>query len=217
MFALDDLSRLFNLTVREDAAGRRADRRRRDADHRALAAAAAGIGGRPHDLPACGAGARRARLVRAGGLRRPRAGAGLGTRLELRKPSRLILLGDIRMPRVAARVEPIGTLTRVTFDVAPPTPHTVAQEGSRLLLRFDADALDATLPAGPVTESLQAVHLAETPQVIALDLGPRFASFRVADQPGAAGAARIVVDLVIRPRPRLRRPRRRRPERRYRR
>ena len=54
-----------------------------------------------------------------------------GTRLELRKPSRLILLGDIRMPRVAARVEPIGSLTRVTFDVAPPTPHTVAQEGSR--------------------------------------------------------------------------------------
>ena len=75
-----------------------------------------------------------------------------GSRLELRKPSRLILLGDIRMPRVAARVEPIGSLTRVTFDVAPPTPHTVAQDGSRLLIRFEADALDAALPAGPSTD-----------------------------------------------------------------
>src|SRR6185295_1206034 len=65
------------------------------------------------------------------------------TRIELRKPSRLILLGDIRLPRVAARIEPLGSVTRITLDVAPATPHTVSQDGPRLLIRFDADALDA--------------------------------------------------------------------------
>ena len=35
------------------------------------------------------------------------------------------------MPRIAARVEPLGAgVTRVTIDVAPATPHTVAQEAT---------------------------------------------------------------------------------------
>jgi N-acetylmuramoyl-L-alanine amidase len=120
----------------------------------------------------------------------------LGSRLELRKPSRLILVGDIRMPRVASHGEVLGTLTRVILDVAPPTPHTVTQEGSRLLIRFDADALDAALPPTPATDVLQNVRVGDTPQVIALDLGPRFASFRISDQSTTAGAARLVVDLL---------------------
>jgi len=197
MFALDDLSRLFNLTVREDAlAGGLTVAVGTQTIVLSPQQPLASVAGRMISLPAAPVHDGRVWYVPVDFVGRALAPV-YGTRLELRKPSRLILLGDIRIPRVAARVEPIGTLTRVTFDVAPPTPHTVAQEGSRLLLRFDADALDATLPAGPATESLQAVHLAETPQVIALDLGPRFASYRVADQPGAAGAARIVVDPVI--------------------
>src|SRR6185295_13801854 len=55
----------------------------------------------------------------------PRAlASATGGRLELRKPSRLILAGDIRAPRVVGRVEPLGTLVRLTFDVAPATTHT---------------------------------------------------------------------------------------------
>jgi len=120
-----------------------------------------------------------------------------GSRLELRKPSRLILAGDIRMPRIAGRVEPLGSLTRVTLDVAPATPHTVTQEGGRLLVRFEADALDAQLPAPPPGgDLLQAILIGDQPTIVALDLGARFASFRTADQPAPAGATRIVIDLV---------------------
>ncbi len=196
MFALDDLARLFNLTVREEAAAG------------GLTVAVNGqtivlspqqplasVAGRMISLPAAPVRDGRTWYVPVDFVGRALAPI-FGSRLELRKPSRLILVGDIRMPRVAAHVEPIGSLTRVTLDLAPPTPHTVAQEGSRLLIRFEADALDAVLPATPSTDALQAIHVGETPQVIALDLGPRFASFRVADQPGTAGAARIVVDLV---------------------
>ena len=73
----------------------------------------------------------------------------LGTRLELRKPSRLILLGDVRVPRVAGAVDPQGNLARLTLDVAPATPHSVSQDGTKLVIRFEADALDATLPSSP--------------------------------------------------------------------
>ena len=150
MFALDDLSRLFNLTVREDAlAGGLTVAVGTQTIVLSPQQPLASVAGRMISLPAAPVHDGRVWYVPVDFVGRALAPV-YGTRLELRKPSRLILLGDIRMPRVAARVEPIGTLTRVTFDVAPPTPHTVAQEGSRLLLRFDADALDAALPAGPV-------------------------------------------------------------------
>jgi N-acetylmuramoyl-L-alanine amidase len=120
-----------------------------------------------------------------------------GSRLELRKPSRLILVGDLRMPRIAGRVETLGSLTRVTLDVAPSTPHTVTQEGARLLVRFEADALDAQLPAPPPgNDMVPAIRLGDQPTAIALDLGPRFGSFRTADQPAPGGATRIVIDLA---------------------
>jgi N-acetylmuramoyl-L-alanine amidase len=196
MFALDDLARLFGLTVREDTA----------AGAITVASAAqtivlspqqplASVAGRMISLPAAPAKDGRSWFVPVDFVSRALA-PGATTRIDLRKPSRLILTGDFRMPRVAARVEPQGSLTRVTIDVAPSTPHTVTQEGQRLLVRFDADALDAPdLRANATSDTLQGIRAGDTAQTIVLDLGPRFASFRAADQPAAAGATRITIDL----------------------
>ena len=197
MFALDDLARLFNLTVREDAT----------AGALTVASGAqtivlspqqplASVAGRMISLPAAPVRDGRAWFVPVDFVSRALA-PGSTTRIELRKPSRLVLTGDIRMPRVAARVEPLGSLTRVTIDVAPATPHSVAQDGSRLIVRFDADALDpGDLRVPAPTETLQAIRLGDAPQTLALELGPRFASFRTSDQPGPAGGGRIVIDLI---------------------
>jgi len=196
MFALDDLARLFNLTVREEAlAGGLTVTVNGQTIVLSPQQPLASVAGKMISLPAAPVRDGRVWYVPVDFVGRALAPV-FGSRLELRKPSRLILIGDIRMPRVASHGEVLGSLTRLIFDVAPPTPHTVTQEGSRLLIRFDADALDAALPPTPPTDVLQNVRVGDTPQVIALDLGPRFASFRVSDQSATAGAARIVVDLV---------------------
>ena len=118
--------------------------------------------------------------------------------LELRKPSRLLVAGGVRLPRIAARADIVGAgTTRVTIDVAPPTPHTVTQEATRILLRFEADALDLGEIRVTPTDSLLGVHLGDAPNLLAIDLGPRFASFRAADQPAPTpGSARIFVDII---------------------
>jgi N-acetylmuramoyl-L-alanine amidase len=201
MFALDDLARLFNLTVREDAlAGGLIVTVGNQTIVLTPQQPLASVAGRMISLPAAPLRDGRTWYVPVDFVSRALAPI-YGSRLELRKPSRLILLGDMRMPRVAARVEPLGTLTRVTLDVAPSTPHTVSQEGSRLFIRFDADALDATLPSITAGDVLQSIRPGDTPQVVALDLGPRFATSRVIDQPGTAGAARIVIDLLAQTEP----------------
>jgi len=197
MFALDDLARLFNLSVREDAA---AGGLTIGAGNQTILLSTqqplASIQGRMTSLPAAPARDGRTWFVPVDFVSRVLAPVS-PTKIDLRKPSRLLLVGDVRMPRVAARVESLGTQSRVTLDVAPPTPHTVTQDGGRLVVRFDADALDAAdLRANTTTDLVQNVRPGETPQTVVIDLGPRVATFRATDQPGAAGATRILIDLV---------------------
>ena len=197
MFALDDLARLFNLAVREDAA---AGGLTVTSGSQTIVLSPqqplASVAGRMISLPAAPIKDGRAWYVPVDFVSRALAPIST-TKIDLRKPSRLVIVGDVRMPRVAARVEPLGSLTRVTLDVAPSTPHTVTQEGTHLSVKFDADALDvADIRATPTTDTLQNIRAGDAPQVITIDLGPRFASFRAADQPAPGGATRIVIDLV---------------------
>jgi len=196
MFALDDLARLFELTVKEDAlAGGLTVTVRGQTIVLSSGQGLASIGGRLISLPAPPAREGRTWFVPVDFVSRALAPV-LGTPLELRKPSRLILIGNIRMPRVAGKVEPMGSLARLTIEIAPATPHTVTQEGTRLLIRFDADALDASLPSTTAPDLIQGVRPGDSPAVIAVDLGPKFGSFRATDLPPDRGTGRLVVDVM---------------------
>jgi N-acetylmuramoyl-L-alanine amidase len=197
MFSLDDLARLFGFAVREDQlAGALTITANNQSIVLSPQQPLASVGGRMISLPASPVREGRTWLVPVDFVSRVLAPA-INPRIELRKPSRLVLMGDVRMPRVAARSETLGNLARVTVDVAPATPHGVTQEGTRLLVRFDADALDgADLRAAP-GDLVQAIHPGDAPSVLAIDLGPRAASFRAADQQAPTPTAgRIVIDVV---------------------
>ena len=128
MFSLDDLAKLFELTVREDTlAGGLTVSTRGQTIVLTAGQGLASVGGRLISLPAPPVRDGRTWFVPVDFVPRALAPA-VGTRLELRKPSRLVLSGDVRAPRVAGNVEPLGALARVTLDVAPSTPHTVAQD-----------------------------------------------------------------------------------------
>lgn len=195
MFAVDDLAGLFNLTTREDTiAGGLTISAGGQSILLSPNQEIASVAGRLISLPAPPVREGRAWFVPVDFVSRALAPV-LGTAIELRKPSRLILLGDIRMPRVAGRVEQLGALARLTLDVAPTTKYAVTQEGNRLLLRFEADALDAALPVSPVPDLIAGIR-PEGPATLAIDLGPRFASFRSSDLPGDRGGMRIIIEVV---------------------
>jgi N-acetylmuramoyl-L-alanine amidase len=196
MFALDDLARLFGVTVREDvAAGGLTVSTPTQTIVLSAGQPLASVAGRLISLPTAPARDGKAWFVPVDFVSRALAPA-LGTRIDLRKPSRLILLGDVRMPLVGGRVEPLGGSARLTLDVSPATPHTITQEGSRLVIRFEADALDATLPPSTAVDLIQGVRPGDTPATVVVDLGPRFSSYRTTDLPGDRGGGRLVIDVA---------------------
>ncbi|MBA3296663.1 MAG: N-acetylmuramoyl-L-alanine amidase [Acidobacteria bacterium] len=196
MFAVDDLARLFGLTLGDDAiAGGLTITIRGQSILLSPGQELVSVGGRLVSLPSPPVKEGRAWFVPVDFVSRALAPVA-GLRVELRKPSRLILTGDIRVPRVAGRVESQGpSQARLTLDVAPTTPHSVTHAGTSLILRFEADALDAALPATTAPDLIQNVRV-DGPANVMVDLGPRFASFRTSDLPGDRGSVRIVVDIV---------------------
>lgn len=119
------------------------------------------------------------------------------TRLDLRKPSRLLVIGDLRVPRIAVRYDSLGASGRLTFDATPRANATVTQDAEHLTIKFDADAIDAPNPPLPPPSSpglVLAVRLVDA-TTMAVDLGPRFAGFKATTQP-VDTTMRLVLDLV---------------------
>ena len=146
---LDDLAALFQLAVREDAlAGGVTVTYKGRTVVAATDQAMASVNGRVVTLPAPMARAGRRLLVPIDFI--PRAIAPIyDSPIELRRASRLLIVGNVRVPRVAIRLEAAGPPTRLTLDVVPPLVVSTAFDAGRVLVRVDADALDiATTPAG---------------------------------------------------------------------
>lgn len=197
MVSLADLSAMFSLGVREDtAAGGLIVTSGERSLVLSMTQGLASVGGRVVTLPA--APVKRGTtwfvpvdfIARALSLIHP-------TRLDLRRGSRLLVVGDLRVPRVIVRNEEAASGARVTVDVTPRVGYEVEQQGSRLLVRFEADALDPLLSASPVPDLLTSVQVVEPLTAVGLDLGPRFASYRTSEEAAApARPLRITIDLV---------------------
>lgn len=179
LVSLDELASIFQLTVREEAGAVTVSSRGRTIVFNPEQTIAS-VAGRMISLPT-----RPARI--AGRLWVPldfisRALAPIAdTRIELRRPSRLLIVGDLRVPRVTIASEPHAAGHRLLVDASPATTSTLTREADHLRITFDADAIDAVMPGVQPQAFLQAIRRAD-PVTLAIDLGPRFGSYRSSTQ-----------------------------------
>jgi N-acetylmuramoyl-L-alanine amidase len=190
--ALDDLASAFQLTVREEGGAVTVSYRGRTivltADQ-----ALASVAGRLISLPAPPTRSGSRWLVPEEFISRALALV-YDQRLELRRPSRLVLIGDVRVPRVTIRYEPLATATRLTIDATPRAASTIAPGGTRLLIKFDADAVDAAIPAFQSQGFVSALRMTD-PITLDIELGPRFSTFRASTEV-IDDTTRLVIDIV---------------------
>ena len=194
MFALDDLTKLFELTVREDnLAGGLTVTARTQSIVLTPGQSLASVGGRLISLPAPPARDGRSWFVPVDFV--PRAlGPALGIPVELRKPSRLILVGGVRVPRVAGERRSPGR------PRAPDARCRAADAAHGRAGRLAAGDQVRGRCARRRAAAVSAPDLIQNSRIdgasLILDLGPRFGSFRTSDLPGDRGSGRIIVDVI---------------------
>ena len=115
-------------------------------------------------------------------------------KLDLRRASRLLVIGGLRVPRVTVRHEALPNAARLVIESSPPAPSTVSREDGRLVIRFEADAIEAAIPGIQPQGFVQAVRPVDA-VTLAAELGPRFESYRASDE-AVGNGTRLVIDLV---------------------
>jgi N-acetylmuramoyl-L-alanine amidase len=193
LIALDDVAALFQVVLRDDPLAGGVTLTYRG---RTVVASAdqpmASVNGRVVTLPSPVVRSGSRWLVPVEFL--PRALAPIyDQRIELRRPQRLLLVGDVRVPRVTARIDSPGPPTRVIVDIAPQANVAVATESGRVVLRVDADFIDPTLPAAG-SGLVEQVRRGDVPNTVIVALSSSAGTPRVS-QSTADGAAHVTVEV----------------------
>lgn len=191
--ALDDVAMLFQVAVREDPAGGVTVTYRGRTVVVSTDQPMASIAGRVVSLPAAAVRAGRRLLVPIDFL--PRALAPIyDARIDLRRPARLLVVGDVRVPRVTARIDSAGPPTRAVIEVIPAAPVAATVEGGRVTVRIEADALDHALPltgAGLI----DSIRQGDQPGTIAVILSPRYMTARALPVT-TDNVTRVTIDVI---------------------
>lgn len=188
---LDDVASAFQLTIRDESLGAFTVGYKGKTILMTPDQPLASIAGRLVSLPAAPTRAGRRWLVPVEFINRA-LGVIYDTRLDLRKPSRLLIVGDLRVPRVVVRVDNSGP-ARLVIDASPPTTSTMFQDGNALNVKFDADALDVTM-AGSAAGGLLRGFRVQEPATLVVELGSGFGAFRAATQP-LETSTRLTIDV----------------------
>jgi N-acetylmuramoyl-L-alanine amidase len=199
--ALDDLAAMFQLAVREDALGVTVSYKGKTivlTPDQALAS----VSGRLVALPAPpvrGPAPARRWLVPTDFISRALTLV-YDVKLDLRKPSRLLIAGDVRVPRLQIRYEAAGAAVRLTIDATPRAASAVTQDGDHINIKFDADSLDIPAAGLPIPAPIASQDVIKSARqldatTIAVDAGPRFGGFKASSLP-LDNAARLVIDFT---------------------
>jgi N-acetylmuramoyl-L-alanine amidase len=195
--ALDDVASQFGLTLKED---RLAGGITASAGPRAIIItpdqAVVSVAGRLVSLSTAPTRQGNRFLVPLDFLQRA-VGPALETRIEVRRSARLVIVGDLRVPRVNVRIEASPTAATTHFDISPPTATKVSVESGRLIVNFEADALELQAPGNvPAQEFLQSIQPGDTPATVRLVTGPRFGVHRATTSQPDASSSRLTIDLM---------------------
>jgi N-acetylmuramoyl-L-alanine amidase len=109
-------------------------------------------------------------------------GPALSLHIDVRRPSHLIAVVTTRIDRVASGA-------RVTVETDSGVGHHLTRDGNRLLVQFDAPAIDGSATSGSVPEFVASTHVDGATLVI--DLGPSAAAVHTTND-----SARVVIDLA---------------------
>ena len=106
----------------------------------------------------------------------------IGERIEVRRLSRLILVGDVVVPRVSAQYRRQNDSENIILEVIPSTPYTVNQENAQLVILFEADALDIEQLSDLSGDLVAGISQNPSSASLVVNLEPAFDTFSVSNR-----------------------------------
>ncbi|MGB7218864.1 MAG: N-acetylmuramoyl-L-alanine amidase [Vicinamibacterales bacterium] len=196
--SLDELAAVFQLAVRDESLGALTVSYKGKTIVLTPDQALASVAGRLVSLPAAPTRADRRWLVPIDFIGRALVLI-YDARLDLRRASHLLVVGDLRVPRITVRYDPVpGGGGRLTLETTPRAPSAVSGEGNeRVTIRFDADALDVSMPLPSAQGLVERIRTGDA-TTLTIDLGPRVVGFRATTQRVEA-TDRLTIDLRVAP------------------
>ena len=116
-------------------------------------------------------------------------GPALNLHIDVRRPSHLIAVGATSVAVVTTRIDRVASGARVTVETDSGVGHRVTHDGNRVLVLFDAPAIDGSAMTGAAPEFVANTHVDGATLVI--DLGPSAAAVHTTNDSG-----RVVIDLA---------------------
>jgi N-acetylmuramoyl-L-alanine amidase len=111
--------------------------------------------------------------------------------IDIRRASRLIVMGTASVPRLAPRFERTATGGRLTVTLTPGVAARVTRDGSLVTVRFQADALDLGPLSGAPSDLL--TNIRTEGAVLLIDLGPAVVNVR---QEETRDPSRLTLDFI---------------------
>lgn len=193
LVALDDVASLFGVSVGEDAlAGGITVSYRNRTIVMSADQPMASVSGRVVSLPSPVVRSGRRWLVPVEFLTRALAPI-YDQRIDLRRAARLLIVGDLRVPRVVGRIDAAGPPTRATIEVTPAAAVTPTIEQGRVVVRIDADALDLALQQGG-NGLIDLIRAGDQPNTIVVLVNGRAGTPRVVPTT-ADDVTRVVIEI----------------------
>jgi N-acetylmuramoyl-L-alanine amidase len=124
----------------------------------------------------------------------------LGTRSEWRAASRVLILGNVTVPRVTVTTFVTADAARVVLEASEKVPYRVLQEAGRVTITIPRDLLDVGVSqermTGGIVDSVQ--FLGGRENLFAVTLGKRFQQLKAFEQ---ENPSRLVMDFQAAPLP----------------
>ena len=120
-----------------------------------------------------------------------------GPRVELRRRSELVVIGDILVPQVVARYRHDSSQSQLRLMITPASEHAIERTGDSLVLTFEADGLDLVVSEFLPDDRLIGLQRNEDRPGLTLELGDAFDTYTSATTPALGGGIELVIDLHV--------------------
>ncbi|MEE2791995.1 MAG: N-acetylmuramoyl-L-alanine amidase [Acidobacteriota bacterium] len=120
-----------------------------------------------------------------------------GPRVELRRRSELVVIGDILVPQVVARYRHDSSQSQLRLMITPASKHAIERSGDSLVLTLEADGLDLVVSEFLPDDRLIGLQHNEDRPSLTLELGDAFDTYTSTATPALGGGIELVIDLHV--------------------